>query len=132
MENDNRSSAESTPQAPVQQRGLTRSKSLIIGVLLLAPILAYGTKDYVTKYLNGITVTDQIAAEYEPISNPHAPSFIALKGQLEREGIKPDDSELSMFSFSEAAFQYRWLRGNESRVYVVRMNSHGLWDIYPQ
>lgn len=104
----------------------------MVSALLMGAIIVVGGKDYVIKYYGNITAAGRVMEEYQPITNTSAPSYVALKGQLESEGIKVEDSELSMFSFSGAAFQYRWLRGDESRVYVVRMNSHGMWDIYPQ
>lgn len=113
------------------QGPVTRSKALTISKLLMILILAVGGTQMAIQYYRDIT-SSQMPDNYTPITNQNTESFVLFKKQLEAEGIKADLSEMSVFLITEAAFKYKWQRGNDVRVYVIRRNAGGLWDAFLQ
>ena len=103
---------------------------LLGGILLVLAVFISGGKQFAAKYYGDIT--GNIHEDYIAITNQNDPSFVLFRDKLEEDGIKADISEMTVFVITEAAFKYRWRRGEDERIYVIRRNSQGAWDTYLQ
>jgi hypothetical protein len=119
----------STKTSSQKQTNSSRGLTIFMSIMVLT--LVAGGWQMAVDYVKNITAGN-MQEDYTAIANQDTPTFILFRDKLAEEGITPDISEMSVFSMTEAAYKYKWQRGDDSRVYVIRRNASGLWDTYLQ
>jgi hypothetical protein len=109
---------------------IMNAKIFIFAALFFLTILIVGGHKLASEVYGNIT--GNLEDSYKPISNQDEATLALFKSKLAEDGIKPKDTELSVFGISESTFKYRWKRGDDERIYVIRRNLQGIWDAYSQ
>jgi len=116
----------SQKKTPSLVEKIKNAKIFILAALFVLAIVINGVKKI------SVAVTGNMQDSYAAISNQDEPTFALFKDKLAEEGIKANVSEMSVFAMSEVSYKYKWQRGNDERVYIIRRNSQGIWDTYSQ
>lgn len=117
--------------AVVKKGSKSRIVVIAAAVLFMVMIMLGGGNRIVEGFFANLAGTVPVG-EYMPLADSTGPSAVAFRAQLKSEGIIPEESELSVHTFTEASYVYKWERGADRREYSVRKNNANGWDVHRQ